>query len=77
MASKLLSAINRPDVKKFVRPVPAPPPPSPEPEPEPEDDKDDRRRALGQGRSTFAAVRRQRSVLGDPATVQKKTLLGG
>ena len=41
------------------------------------DDKDEqRRRVLGRGGDSFGAAQRQKSVLGEPVTTQKKTLLG-
>ena len=78
-----------PDVSLFSMAKSRPPAPTPAPtpapvaaaDPEPEIEaaksKEEKRRALGQGRAQTASVRRQRSVLGDPANVQKKTLLGG
>lgn len=41
------------------------------------DDKEEqRRRVLGRGGDSFGAAQRQKSVLGEPVTTQKKTLLG-
>ncbi len=58
-------------------PPPEPPAPAPAPEPEPVVKKQDEERILGRGKAYSGRARRRRSVLGDPATVEKKTLLGG
>jgi hypothetical protein len=63
--------------KATPAPAPAPVAVAPPPAPEPLADKENEERVLGQGKAYRGRARGQRSVLGEAATVTKKTLLGG